>query len=369
MMKKMDLDFVPVKKWFKSSNDLFVIAGPCSAESEEQMAATYEQIAAGGKASMLRAGIWKPRTRPNTFEGIGEVGLKWLKDAGTKHGLPVTTEVASATHVEQCLKAGIDVLWIGAKTSANPFSVQEIADALQGVSIPVLIKNPVNPDLNLWIGAIERIYNTGNRKIAAIHRGFSWYNNTNYRHLPMWQIPIELKTTFPNLDIICDPSHIAGRRDLLLDIAQKAIDLNMAGLMLETHINPDKALSDAKQQITPERLWELLSELHHRKPDAADVIFNGKLQELRAIIDQIDEDLLNHLRERMKVVEKIGEYKKDNDVTILQIERWKEIVKTRRQTGAINGLSEEFITSMLHLIHDESIRIQTAIMNNSTSPS
>lgn len=352
-----------VEDWLSADSNPIIIAGPCSAETEEQLHTTVDRIVAAQKVQLLRAGIWKPRTRPYTFEGVGEEGLKWLKDAGERVGLPVTTEVANAQHVEACLKAGIDVLWIGARTTVNPFSVQEIADALQGVDIPVIVKNPINPDLQLWLGAIERVRDAGIEKVAAMHRGFSFYGESVYRNEPRWEIPIALKTLLPEIPIFCDPSHIAGRRDLLQMVSQRAMDLGMVGLMLETHMDPDKAWSDAKQQVTPERLSEIISALEIREENSPDKSFIDRLSELRCKIDDIDEEIIALIARRMGVAKEIGKYKKENGVTVLQLERWKEIVKTRNFWGESLGLSEEFLDKYLEQIHKESIRTQTEIMN------
>jgi chorismate mutase len=359
------MNFSRIKDWSDFKSRPFLISGPCSAETEEQMHTTCAQLAATGKVNVLRAGIWKPRTRPNAFEGVGEEALTWLKQAGINNNLPVATEVANAQHVEACLKAGVDMLWIGARTTVNPFSVQEIADALKGVDIPVFVKNPVNPDLQLWIGALERIHQAGITKLGAIHRGFSSFQKTPYRNVPKWEIPIELKATFPDIDIICDPSHIAGNRELLASVAQKALDLEMTGLMIESHINPDEAWSDAKQQVTPARLNKLVSELTIRSTEASSAAISNELIALRKIIDEVDESLIQTIVERMNLSEKIGEYKLENKVTILQIKRWEEIKKTRMDHAGSLGLNNEFMHSLLQLIHKESIRQQTNVMNKS----
>jgi len=340
-----------------------IISGPCSAETEDQMVATAKQIAATGKVHALRAGIWKPRTRPGQYEGAGDVGLQWLMTAKKETGLPVTTEVANAAHVEACLKAGVDILWVGARTTVNPFSVQEIADSLKGVDIPVMVKNPVNPDLELWIGALERLNKAGITRLAAIHRGFSSFEKGPFRNLPMWDIAIELKTRFPELDIICDPSHISGNRDLIAFVSQKALDLDMAGLMIESHINPDAAWSDAKQQVTPAVLGKIIDELVVRTVSSEDKIFKDTLGLLRDQIDHLDDEIMQKLSSRMKISEKIGQYKKENNVTILQVNRWEEIIKTRVTLGRAMGLDEGFTRDLLRLIHDESIQVQAKVMN------
>jgi chorismate mutase len=327
------------------------------------MVTTAKQIAATGKVHALRAGIWKPRTRPGQYEGAGEEGLKWLVAAKQETGLPITTEVANAAHVEACLKAGVDILWVGARTTVNPFSVQEIADSLKGVDIPVMVKNPVNPDLELWIGALERLNKAGIKKLAAIHRGFSSFEKSPFRNLPMWEMPIELKTRIPDLDIICDPSHISGNRDLIPFIAQKALDLEMVGLMIESHITPDAAWSDAKQQVTPKALAAIIDGLVVRETSSENKTFKDTLSHLREQIDQLDDEIMQKLSARMKISEKIGQYKKENNVTILQVNRWEEIVATRIAMGIAMGMNEEFTRDMLKLIHNESIQIQTKVMN------
>ncbi len=288
-----------------------------------------------------------------------------MKQAGIANNLPVATEVANGQHVEACLKAGVDILWIGARTTVNPFSVQEVADALKGVDIPVLVKNPVNPDLQLWIGALERIHQAGITKLGAIHRGFSSFQKTAYRNVPKWEIPIELKATFPEIDIICDPSHIAGNRALLAKVAQKAMDLEMTGLMIESHINPDEAWSDAKQQITPDTLSKLIHELTIRNTESSSPSIGNELAKLRSMIDEFDETLIHTLTNRMELSEKIGEYKLENQLTILQIKRWEEIKRTRLAQAKLEGLNDEFIQGLLQLIHKESIRKQTDVMNKS----
>jgi chorismate mutase len=370
MSTELHSDFQPaaIQTWWPNPALPRLISGPCSAETEAQVLETARRIKVQGKAQYLRAGIWKPRTRPNSFEGVGEIGLEWMQAARAETGLPITTEVATAAHVEACLKHGFDMLWIGARTTVNPFSVQEIADALQGVDIPVLVKNPINPDLQLWIGALERIYNAGIRKLAAVHRGFSYYGKSIYRNKPMWEIPIALKAHFENLPIICDPSHISGRRDLLQPVAQKALDLGMDGLMLESHITPDEAWSDAKQQITPEKLTELIDALNVRSVVLDDPAFANELHALRSRIDKIDEEIIQLLGQRLQVTREIGLYKKDHHITVLQLERWKEIVQSRTAWAKELGLTDEFIERFLEQLHKESIRNQTWLMNNGMKP-
>jgi len=342
----------------------YIISGPCSAETEEQLIETAKQLVKHNSIDCLRAGIWKPRTRPNSFEGVGEIGLKWLKLAGKEINLPVTTEVANAKHVELALKNGIDILWIGARTTANPFSVQEIADALKGVDVSVMIKNPINPDLQLWIGAIERIFQADIKDVKVIHRGFSNYEKSPFRNNPKWEIPIELMRLFPNTPIICDPSHIAGKRDLIEMICQKAMDLEMSGLMIESHISPDEAWSDAEQQITPKRLQEVLSSLVIRQTAIQDNDLKDKLNVLRTKIDIIDEEIINQLAKRMEIVSKIGSHKSNNNVTILQAKRWEKIILNRKEVARELGISEEFIEKILKTIHEESINLQTNILNS-----
>lgn len=361
-MTKKGLQLESVSSWMNTNRPV-IISGPCSAETEEQMMATAKQIAATGKVHALRAGIWKPRTRPGQYEGAGEQGLAWLVRAGKETGLPVTTEVANAAHVEACLKHGVDILWVGARTTVNPFSVQEIADSLKGVDIPVMVKNPVNPDLELWIGALERLSKAGITKMAAIHRGFSSFEKGPFRNAPMWDLAIELKTRIPDLDIICDPSHISGNRELIAFISQKALDMDMAGLMIESHINPDAAWSDAKQQVTPAALGKIISELVVRTVSTDNKTFKDTLSVLRDQIDQLDDEIMQKLASRMKISEKIGQYKKENNVTILQVSRWEEIIQTRVALCKAMGLSHEFTTDLLKLIHHESIQVQTQVMN------
>lgn len=340
-----------------------IISGPCSAETEAQVLETAERLKATGKVDMLRAGIWKPRTRPGSFEGIGTKGLPWLQQAKKNTGLPITVEVATGKQVEDALHFDVDVLWIGARTTVNPFSVQEVADALRGVNVPVLIKNPINPDLELWTGAVERVAKAGVNNIGLIHRGFSSYGNTEYRNAPMWHMVIEMKRRNPDMILINDPSHICGRRDILADVAQKAIDLDFDGLMIESHIDPDNAWSDAKQQVTPERLSEMLSNIIWRKEDVSSENFHVALDKLREQINQLDDELMLLLGQRMKVADKIGQYKKDNNVTILQTNRWNQILERAYSKSDKLGLSREFITKYLDAVHMESINRQNQIMN------
>lgn len=350
-----------MEKWNKRP---LIISGPCSAETEEQVLQTATQLAATGKIDMLRAGIWKPRTRPGSFEGIGTKGLPWLQKAKQQTGLPITVEVATARQVEDALHFDVDVIWIGARTTVNPFSVQEVADALRGVDIPVLIKNPINPDLDLWTGAVERVRKAGIKNIGLIHRGFSSYGNTEYRNAPMWHLAIEMKRRNPDMLIINDPSHISGRRDILLEVAQQAIDLDFDGLMIETHIDPDNAWSDAAQQITPEKLSELLDEIIWRKEDINSEEFRGVLEKLRQQINHLDDELIHLLGQRMKIADQIGEYKKENNITILQTKRWNHILERAFLKGDKYGLSKEFITKYFDAVHMESIHHQNKVFNS-----
>ena len=341
-----------------------IISGPCSAETEEQVIETAERLAKTGKVDMLRAGIWKPRTKPGMFEGIGAKGLPWLQKAKNLTGLPTTVEVATGKQVEDALTFDVDVLWIGARTTVNPFSVQEVADALRGVDVPVLIKNPINPDLELWQGAVERVARAGIKQIGLIHRGFSSYGNTEFRNAPMWHLAIEMKRRMPGMPIINDPSHICGRRDILQATAQKAIDLDFDGLMIESHIDPDNAWSDAKQQITPERLAEMLSAISWRKEDVSSESYHAALDKLREQINHIDDELMQLISQRMSIAEKIGEYKRNNNVTILQSTRWNEVLDKALMKAGKVGLSEEFIVRYMDAIHMESINRQNKIMND-----
>jgi len=359
------LDIQPCATWslFPGSNRPLVIAGPCSAESEEQLFATALRLREEG-VRVFRAGIWKPRTRPNSFEGVGARGLPWLQRVRRELGLNVATEVANAHHVEQALRHGVDLLWVGARSTTNPFVVQEIAEALRGVDIPVLVKNPVNPDIELWMGALERLYLCGVTKLGAIHRGFSAYNSVRYRNQPQWQIPIELKRRLKTLPLFCDPSHIGGRREYVAEIAQKAMDLGFEGLMVEAHLHPECALSDAAQQITPERLRQLLARLVIRnermREGATD---EWQIEELREKIDALDNVLLETLTGRMKVIEEIGRYKKAHHLTILQPDRWEQILSRVQAEARENGLPVELVERIFKAIHQASIDRQTDILN------
>ena len=336
-----------------------VIAGPCSAESEEQIMTTARALAEYG-IKIFRAGIWKPRTKPGGFEGIGEPGLEWLKRVKEETGMLVSTEVANKAHVEAALNAGIDMLWIGARTSANPFAVQEIANSLNGCDIPVMVKNPVNPDLELWIGAIERIYNAGIRRIAAIHRGFTVYGKHLYRNMPQWHIPIELHRRLPGLQIICDPSHMGGKRELIAPLSQQALDMGFDGLIIESHCDPDCALSDKSQQITPEVLNFILNTLVIRDNAQS----TESLTLLRQQIDQIDNDLIEILAKRMRVSREIGQYKKDHSMQIVHTNRYDDILKSRVKLAEEMGMSGNFMKTVIEAIHEESVRQQIELLNN-----
>ena len=340
-----------------------VIAGPCSAETEEQVLKIAHQLK-NTDATVLRAGIWKPRTRPGNFEGVGALGLKWLQKAKEETGMLTTTEVANANHVDLALKHDIDILWVGARTTVSPFIVQEIADALRGTDKTVLIKNPVNPDLALWLGAVERFYEAGINNLGVVHRGFSTYEKTRYRNNPEWQIPIDLQNRYPDLPLILDPSHIAGRRDIIFELCQTALDLNYDGLMIETHYDPDNAWSDAAQQITPETLRQITIDLRIRKEEGDAVEFKNKLATLRTKIDVLDHKLLEILGKRMKIADDIGGLKKQNNVAILQTKRWNEILGKMILEGEGNHLSEEFILRIFKAIHQESINHQKKVVNN-----
>lgn len=341
-----------------------IISGPCSAESEEQVVATANALAQTGKVDVLRAGIWKPRTKPGMFEGIGVKGLPWMAQAKKVSGLPIAVEVATAKHVENALQFDVDILWIGARTTVNPFSVQEVCDALRGVDVPVLIKNPINPDLELWCGGIERLQKVGMQNIGMIHRGFSNYGNTEYRNAPMWHLPIEMKRRFPEMLLVCDPSHICGNRTGLQSVAQKSIDLDFGGLMIESHLDPDNAWSDAKQQITPAILSTMLDALTWRIENSDEKEFITALAKLREQINQVDDELLALIGQRMKIADKIGTYKKENNITILQTHRWNEILAKAFVKGEKFGLSQDFITKYFDAIHMESINHQNKIMND-----
>ncbi|MCD6019297.1 MAG: 3-deoxy-7-phosphoheptulonate synthase [Bacteroidetes bacterium] len=357
------MNIQPLNSWITKGNEPLLIAGPCGAETEEQVLQTAKELSQINGIKLFRAGIWKPRTRPNAFEGVGEKGLEWLREVQKQFNLKTTVEVANANHTELALKHGVDALWIGARTTGNPFSVQEIADVLKGVDIPVFIKNPIHADMQLWLGAIERLSNSGITKLAAIHRGFHYAGKTKYRNKPLWEIAIELKTLLPELPIICDPSHISGNRELIPGVAQKALDLGMNGLMIESHIDPSVALSDAQQQLTPAALKQLLNELVYRQAFSPDPECLDKLHQFRNMIDEVDDELINVLKKRMNIIEQIGEYKKEKGITIFQLERWQEILRTRSQWAEKLGIPRAHTEKLCQLLHEESIRIQTEVMN------
>jgi len=343
-------------------NHPLVIAGPCSAETEDQVLKIAHELK-DTDTTYFRAGIWKPRTRPGNFEGVGALGLKWLQKVKEETGMKTCTEVANANHVKLALEHDIDLLWIGARSTVSPFIMQDIADALKGTEKPVLVKNPVNPDLALWLGGIERIYNAGVKNIGAIHRGFSTYEKTKYRNNPEWQLAIEFQNKFPDIPLINDPSHITGRRDMIFDVCQTALDLNFDGLMIETHFDPDNAWSDAKQQITPETLVQIMKDLKIRKQTDSEIEFNNALSNLRAKIDIIDDQIISLLGKRMKIAEDIGQIKKEKNVAILQSKRWNETLGNMILEGEQKGLSEEFILKMFKAIHQESINHQKKIIS------
>ena len=360
-MSNPNPSIVPLHDWLNITAQPLVISGPCSAETQVQMLETARLLARIPQVQIFRAGIWKPRTRPSGFEGMGEKALEWMREIKQETGLLTTVEVATPEHIEKVLKYGVDILWIGARTVVNPFSVQELAEALKGVDIPVFVKNPLNPDVKLWVGAVERMMLAGINKLAAIHRGFYYYKHELYRNQPMWEIPIDLQRLMPGLPIICDPSHIAGRRDLLFDVAQKGLDLGMSGLMIESHINPEKALTDAAQQVTPEDLEKLINRLTVRRI-SGDSEYESTIEILRRNIDKIDAELIDILAKRMRIIEEIGHYKKENNIAVLQIRRWRQMIVDRLGIGSKLNLDKEFILKLLQLVHEESIRIQEDIM-------
>ena len=354
----MELELKPITLQGVDPTKPMIIAGPCSAETEEQVMCTAQELANKG-IKIFRAGIWKPRTKPGGFEGIGAEGLQWMQQVKKETGMYVATEVATAKHVEAALEAGIDLLWVGARTSANPFAVQELADSLKGVNIPVLVKNPVNPDLELWIGAMERLNQAGITQLGAIHRGFSSYDKKIYRNLPQWHIPIELRRRIPTLPIMCDPSHIGGKRELIAPLCQQAMDLGFDGLIVESHCNPDQAWSDASQQVTPAVLDYILNLLVIRKEKQT----TENLHELRSQIDECDNNLIEVLAKRMRVAREIGTYKKEHSMQILQTGRYNEILDKRGAQGALCGMDADFIKKVFEAIHEESVRQQMEIIN------
>jgi chorismate mutase len=361
-VSKAEIHSKPTRTWLQRGDDPLLIAGPCSAESEQQLRQVAKTLSENQKVHLIRAGVWKPRTRPNSFEGLGAQALPWISRIQEEYGIPFTIEVAKAEHVEQALEAGIRHLWIGARTTVNPFSVQEIADALVGEDIPVFVKNPLNPDLQLWIGAFERLNKAGITKLVAIHRGFNTYQDHVFRNSPNWEIPIELKTKLPELEIIVDPSHIGGKRPLLASIAQKAFDLGFDGLMVETHPDPDNALSDPKQQVPLAEFNAFIAQLQTRREGFEDAVSIDRLQRLRDLIDEIDYILLEQLAKRNQIVKEIGEYKADSGVAIFQLERWIEILKDRQRYGDDTGLDEQLVRDIWKAIHNASIRLQTEIV-------
>ena len=354
------IKILPLADWLPTGDKPLVITGPCSAESRKQLIQTALGVAEIPEVKVLRAGIWKPRTRPGEFEGVGEPGLKWLAEARAQTGLLTTVEVAKPDHVELALKHKVDILWLGARTVVNPFNVQEIADAIQSHDVAVMVKNPLTPDVKLWLGAIERIHAAGIRKIIAVHRGFHYFERSPFRNAPMWEIPIELKRLLPTIPIISDPSHICGQRELLQTISQKALDLEMDGLMIESHISPEHALTDAAQQISPADLKKLIGQLVFRHK-SGDLDFQNKLEGLRTEIDKLDGELIQILAKRMEVIDEIGEYKKENDITILQMKRWAGIINDRVSIGTHLGLRKRFLKTLLYVIHKESLQRQSEI--------
>lgn len=358
------LDLIPVSEWglFGESERPLMIAGPCSAESEVQIMQTARGLKSLG-INVFRAGIWKPRTHPNNFEGIGTPGLKWLQRVKNELGMKVATEVASEKHIYDCLKFGVDMVWIGARTTANPFLVQEIANTLKDTDIPVLVKNPVNPDLDLWVGALERLNQAGVKKLGVIHRGFSTSDKMAYRNSPGWQIAIELRTMFPSMPFFADPSHMGGSRKFLQEISQRSLDLGLDGLMIESHCDPTCALSDAKQQLTPEDLGTLMSSLMVRDKDTDSREYKENIDQLRAQIDIIDENILYALKTRMGVSRSIGKYKKEHNIAILQTSRWDGLLSAMLKKGAEYGLGEEFVTEVFNAIHEASVQAQNEIIS------
>ncbi|HRO40552.1 MAG TPA: chorismate mutase [Flavobacteriales bacterium] len=352
---------IPFAQWELGLDRPLLIAGPCSAESHGQVLATAEGIARNApQVKVFRAGVWKPRTRPGGFEGIGEQALPWLAEVKERYGLLTITEVATPQHVEAALRGGVDMLWVGARTTPNPFSVQAIADALAGVDIPVFVKNPVNPDLQLWTGALERLFNAGLTRVAAIHRGFHWFGRSPYRNHPMWELPVRLKAAFPELEMIGDPSHIAGERSLLHGIAQQALDLNFSGLMIEAHHSPAEAKSDAAQQLDPAAMAQLLNSLSFRR-SSADGPLRDELQEHRDLIDRLDEEILQKMAARMEISGRIGAFKQAHNIAILQPGRWRRIMQAQHALAKELGLSPSFVQALMDAVHDESIRKQTDV--------
>jgi len=359
----LELEINPIRHWLPQINNPLIIAGPCSLESEEQAMETAKLLAKDHRVFVYRGGVWKPRTRPGSFEGIGSIGLKWLQRVREETGLPVGTEVANAQHTEEALKAGLDVLWIGARSTASPFVVQEIADVLKGTDAVVMVKNPVNPDVQLWLGAFERLSQAGIKNMVAIHRGFTPFRETEYRNYPNWKTVIELRRLMPNLPIICDPSHIGGKREYLQDISQKAFDMGMDGLMIESHRDPSCALSDKEQQLTPLALGQLLDRLVIRNITTDNKLFENQLELLRNRIDAIDSELLETLSTRMEIVKQIGQYKRENNVTALQINRFADLMEKRVKLGVSLNLDPYFVQQVFQHIHEDSVRMQSDILD------
>jgi chorismate mutase len=359
----MELEINPIKHWLPQINNPLIIAGPCSLETEEQTMETARMLAKDHRVFVYRGGVWKPRTRPGSFEGIGSIGLKWLQMVREETGMPVGTEIANAQHAEEAIKAGLDVLWIGARSTASPFVVQEIADVVQGTDAVVMVKNPVNPDVQLWVGAFERLSRAGIKNLVAIHRGFTPFRETEYRNYPNWKTVIELRRIMPNLPIICDPSHIGGKREYLFDISQKAFDMGLDGLMIESHRDPSCALSDKEQQLTPADLAKLLDRLIIRNATTDNKLFENQLELLRNRIDALDRELLETLSSRMEIARQIGQYKKDNNVTALQIGRFAELMEKRVKLGESLNLNGHLVQQLFQYIHEDSVRMQTEIMD------
>lgn len=351
-------------QFFNDNTNIKFIAGPCSAETYEQIISTAEGLISVSKNIIFRAGVWKPRTRPNTFTGVGEIAIEWLKEIQNKFGVYVAIEVAEPEHVEMAVRHGIKVVWIGARTSSNPFSVQKIADSLTGTGLSVMIKNPQYPDIDLWMGNIERVLRSGITDIAAIHRGFYPFEKIVLRNIPKWEVPIELKRRMPNLQIFCDPSHISGKRKYISEISQRALDLNFQGLMVEVHINPDQALSDKSQQLDIQQFSDLVEELKWRKQIPEDEEFKRQIEDIREQIDSVDSQLIELLQLRMKYVDEIGVYKKQHNVSVFQLKRWARILETRLEQAKKEGLPEDFVRKLLEMIHKESIRRQTEVLRN-----
>jgi chorismate mutase len=359
----MSIEVNPIRHWLPQINNPLIIAGPCSLESEEQAMETAKMLVKDHRVFVYRGGVWKPRTRPGSFEGVGSIGLKWLQIVREETGLPVGTEVANAQHTEEALKAGLDVLWIGARSTASPFVVQEIADVVKGTNAVVMVKNPVNPDVQLWVGAFERLSQAGIKNMVAIHRGFTPFRETEYRNYPNWKTVIELRRLMPNLPIICDPSHIGGKREYLFDISQKAFDMGLEGLMIESHRDPSCALSDKDQQLTPADLAKLLDRLVIRNVTTDNKQFENQLELLRNRIDALDRELLETLSSRMEIAKQIGQYKKDNNVTALQIGRFAELMEKRVKLGESLNLNGNLVQQLFQHIHEDSVRMQTEIMD------